>query len=125
MKDISLIEALTGSAAGCEWCIHQCPDEDKYENLLSCIRIQKGLLVICKMACSILDDKTSLFMKKLIKIFEKLSEVLLGELKTHDVSAPRLSYNYLRSRKLPGCSHIFLISQSLEHDIISRIYDIE
>jgi hypothetical protein len=121
MEDISLIEALKSCTTGCSWCVHHCPDEDKYENLVTCIRIQKGLLVICKMAGSILDDKTSLFMKKLIKIFEKLSEVLLEEWKTHNVSAPRLGYNYEISNKLPGCSHIFLVSQLLEQTYLQTL----
>jgi len=113
MNSLSLIEALENCTDSCGWCAHHCPDEDKYEMLVSCIRIHKEFLIVGTIVIKILSNRSGDSMKKIFKLFETIADYLQAK---HSVENKR---NFREARKtkdalrLPGCSQIFVISQSL------------
>jgi len=122
MKDILLIETLTKGKDSCEWCSHQCNDEDKYEMLVTCIRIQKECLLICQTVSLILTGNTSASIKNILYVFEKLTENVQSNSKTIRASTPKSVIKSGGTWKKPGCSQIFLIAQSLEQKYPNEYY---
>ena len=113
MNSLSLIEALENCTDSCGWCAHHCPDEDKYEMLVSCIRIQKEFLIVGSTVNKILSDKSNDSMKKIFKLFEFIADYLQM---IHDADNKRNFRGVKKSEdglRLPGCSQIFVVSQSL------------
>ena len=117
MKDISLFEALQDCTATCGWCIHHCPDVDKYDILVLCIRLQKEFINIWKNINSILPGRTNSIENLMLGVFTKLSEIehrTAEKQKRFLTPYSNKSENILR---MPGCSQIFLLAQSLEETL--------
>jgi hypothetical protein len=123
MEPVSLEEALNSCSNSCGWCVHQCPDKDKYEMLIYCIRIQKEFISVGKMTRLILNDKADKFNKEIFKLFE----VIANDFQERD---PMIKKNNSRGKnlmdvsKLPGCSQIFLVAQSIQQTVLNKLnYD--
>lgn len=122
MKKISITDALAGCVDHCGWCVHQCPEEDKYEILVACLRLQ------------------SEFNKLYLSVYLQLSDSSADTIKNHSVLFNKIALNYQRRenkkiknlrikessaddfRKLPGCSQIFHISQVLNETYLNKRY---
>lgn len=115
MKSLSLIEALENCTDRCGWCVHHCPDEDKYEMLVSCIRIQKEFLAIGSIVNKILSKRSKSSMKKIFKLFATIADYLQTKHSSDDKRNFAETGNKGEALRLPGCSQIFMISQSLRH----------
>jgi hypothetical protein len=122
LKHVSLIDALTDCSTSCGWCVHQCPDEDKYEMLVTCIRIQKECAAICMMINSILAERASDSTKKIFYVFEILTENLQKSQGTATKNTLRLKDKPEKERKKPGCSKIFQIALFIEQSYLNEQY---
>ena len=125
MKDLSLIEALTNCTDSCGWCVQHCPDKVKYDMLVSCIRIQKEFLCISSTVNEILAGRSSSSMKKIFVLFE----IIADDLHTKHLSDNQKVFNSARelenSWRLPGCSQIFMLSQSLRQVYLNEFSKVE
>jgi hypothetical protein len=114
MNDLSLIETLASCTDPCGWCIHQCPDHDKYEMLVTCLRVQKGFLIVSQTVNKILAGRSRGAMEKILMLFEILADNLQGE----HIQINKISFNAEHKPenvwRLPGCSQILLVAQTLE-----------
>jgi hypothetical protein len=113
MKQMSRIflETITYGADACRWCVQQCPDEEKYEILVTCISIKNEFSLICRRINLVLGKTSPDFLKNIIAQFEKVSE----RIETEPVlgKSIRLAESAEEKWRLPGCSQIFLVAQSL------------
>jgi len=116
----SLIDSLKDCTYSCGWCITNCPDEDKYEMLVTCINIQKEIVQVGNIVYRILSDRFF----KTMKIITILLETFAAEIQKRHIT---VNYNFNAehnsgdNRRLPGCSQIFTIAQSLEGIFDSEI----
>jgi hypothetical protein len=113
MKNISLVEALENCADACGWCVHQCPDKDKYDMLVYCISIQKEFLAVGSLVNNILSGRSEVTMKKIFKFFEIIAGYFQENNSTGNKNDFREAGNSKDGLRLPGCSQIFMVSQSL------------
>jgi hypothetical protein len=113
MNSLSLIEALENCTDSCGWCVHHCSDEDKYEMLVLCIRIQNEFLIVDRIVNKILSNRSEVSMKKIFRLFEAIASYLLVNHSLENKSNFSEAGKKEESLKLPGCSQIFKISQSL------------
>lgn len=114
MKQKSIIDALTDCADSCGWCVNHCPDEDKYEMLITCISIRKEFTRVGSIVNLILGNRSFEPMKKIIGLFEVLAEdppIMQSSINQNNF---KIDFNSDDSRRLPGCSQIFNVAQSLE-----------
>jgi hypothetical protein len=122
LKHVSLIDALTDCSNSCGWCVHHCPDEDKYEMLVTCIRIQKECAAICMTINSILADRAPDSMGKIFYVFEMLTENIEKSRETTTKNKIRLTDKPKKEQKKPGCSQIFQIALSIEQNYVNEQY---
>ena len=126
VKHKSLLDSLEDSTNPCRWCVTSCPDEDKYEMLITCISIQKEIIKTGRIVYKILADKSLDIMMKTYGFLETIT----NELQKEHLS---ISNNIKRENRsednwrLPGCSQIFTVAQSLEGIFVNEIlrYDWE
>ena len=109
MNDISLSDVLADHTTACGWCVRQCNDEDKYEMLVTCIRIQNKFSEMSKTINLVLDKNAPKFFDKIIEQSGKIAE----EIKDYSEEGKNKTSDFDEERKLPGCSQIFNIAQSI------------
>ena len=120
MKHISLIEALTDCTTTCGWCLNECPDEDKYETLVNCIRFQKECLTLFKTVYSILAGGASECIGKINNLLEALAENVQKDSGITNTHTSKSMHSPQQGMKKPGCSHIFQIAQLLEQSYFNK-----
>jgi hypothetical protein len=120
MKDFLLTEIIKDAGDFCEWCTLPCKDEDKYEMLIICINIQRECLLICRTVNSILG--VSDFMKRVIEIFEMLSEDVRRQSEAITSKGSAVNKSFRRNNNA-GCSHIFSIARLLEQSYLNSSYN--
>ena len=116
LNNISLSDALADHTTACGWCVRQCSDEDKYEMLVTCIRIQIKFNEISKTINLVLDKNAPIFFDKIIEHSGKIAE----EIKDYSEEGKNKTSDFDEERKLPGCSQIFNIAQSIAQTHISK-----
>ncbi len=104
MNEISMIEVFTRN---CEWCTHQCLDNDKYEILVLCLNIQKKFAEILINLNLVLSYQASDTVNKITNLFEEIFESSRSINDFESLNEPIKNFH-------PGCSYIFSISQFLE-----------
>jgi hypothetical protein len=122
MEEITLTNALAGCIDHCGWCVHQCPEEDKYGILVTCLKLQSEFNKLYLSVYLQLSDRSAYTIKNLSILFNKLAvnyqrkeNERMKDLGKKELSADDFG-------KLPGCSHIFQISQILNETYVNKLY---
>ena len=113
MDQKSLIDALDECSNTCGWCVEHCPDEDKYEMLNTCINIQNKFSELGRIASIILAHSSITFMKSAFDFFEERVNELQQKHSTINHKKSERKTDEKEVWKLPGCSQIFSVAQSL------------
>ena len=103
----------------CGWCDQNCPDEEKYEMLVTCIRIQNEFAIIGRKVSLMLGRTSPAFLQRIINLFKIFTDhIKPKQLKERS----KITHNNSEKEwRLPGCSQIFLVAQSLEQININEI----
>ena len=120
MKNIYSNNALTDHTATCRWCIQQCHDRDKYEMLVTCIKIQNEFSLMLGEINLMFGIWATRFVEQIIKSFEEQVEFINN--RTTEVKEERsnLKEGSKEEWKLPGCSQIFNLAQSISQTYSSN-----
>ncbi|HEY7751285.1 MAG TPA: hypothetical protein VH917_03250 [Ignavibacteriaceae bacterium] len=118
VKDISFLNALADCTSSCGWCVHRCPDKDKYEILVLCIKLQNEFAKIWKNINSILPGRIDLLGRNLLDVFTNLAEM------EHRAAEDqkRILFSKTISEKawqMPGCSQIFMLANILDRTYLN------
>jgi hypothetical protein len=118
MNDL-LFESVADYSAPCKWCIQNCSEKDKYEMLVTCIKIQNEFVLIIRKINLLLGERAGRFIEQIIIRLEQQIEYMLGCV-TEVKEEPNLVNSSNKAWKLPGCSQIFNIAQSISHSYSSK-----
>ena len=125
MEKITLTDVLAGCIDHCGWCVHQCPEEDKYRILVTRLKLQAEFNKLFLSVYLQLSDRSSNTIKIISILFNKFA---LNYQRRESVRIKNLRKKELNVddfKKLPGCSQIFHISQILNETYLNNPYGIE
>ena len=120
MKNIYLNSPLTDHTATCRWCVQQCHDRDKYEMLITCIKIQNEFSLMIGKINLMFGIWATRFVDQIIDSLERQIEFIHNHTAEVKEENPNLSEGSKEEWKLPGCSQIFNIAQSIAQTYISK-----
>lgn len=122
MNKLTFTDALAGCADHCGWCVHQCPEEDKYEILVTCLKLQSEFNKLYQSVYLQLSDGSAETIKNFSILFNKTA---LNYQRRENERIKNLRMKELSAddfRKLPGCSQIFHISQIVNETYLQKQY---
>jgi hypothetical protein len=122
MVNMTLTDTLSGCVDHCGWCLHQCPEEDKYEILVTCLKLQSGFNKLYLSVYLQLSDRSADTIKNFSTFYSKFA---LYYQRRENVQIKNLGKKELNTEdfeKLPGCSQIFHISQILNETYLNKLY---
>jgi hypothetical protein len=117
----SLLEALNNYDSACKWCNQSCPDEEKYETLVTCLRIQDVFKIIIKEVHFTIGKTSSGLINNIIYGIKVLNEEMQPDTKKirNEIT------NSEGSWKLPGCCQLFRLAQSIEQTYLNKLRNID
>jgi hypothetical protein len=121
MENMKLTDTLSGCVDHCGWCLHQCPEEDKYGILVTCLKLQSEFNKLYLLVYSQLSDRSVDTIKNFLTFFSKLA---LNYQRRENVRIKNLGKKELNTEdfeKLPGCSKIFHISQIINETYLNKL----
>jgi hypothetical protein len=125
MEKITLTDALAGCLDHCGWCVHHCPEADKYGILVTCLKLQSEFNKLYLSVYSLLSNRSTETIKIISILFNKIA---LNYQRRENEQIKNLRMKELSAddfEKLPGCSQIFQISQILNETYLNNLYGIE